>query len=129
VFFFLLRGQIVPSHDKVLDNADLMNATFTATSSAVYANGDIDEPMSITLPLRTSTYREDAHLAIRDADGSHVDYLTMGGPNDILLDLALPGWAMRSGQYTFEIDARLEDETCLFAIALTQRLKGGFRWL
>jgi hypothetical protein len=85
------------SHDRVHDDADLMNATFTATSSAVYANGDIDEPEGITLPLRTSTYREDAHLAIRDAEGSHVDYLTMGGPNDVLLDMALPGWAMRSG--------------------------------
>jgi hypothetical protein len=56
-----------------------------------------------------------------------VDYLTMGGPNDVLLDMALPGWAMRSGQYTFEVAARLEDGTCLFAIALTQRMKGGFR--
>jgi hypothetical protein len=127
VFFFLLRGEIMSSHHRVLDDADLMNATFTATSSAVYANGDIDEHESITLPLRTSTYREDAHLAIRDAEGSHVDYLTMGGPNDILLDMALPGWAMRSGQYTFEVVARLEDGTCLFAIALAQRLKGGFR--
>jgi hypothetical protein len=54
-----------------------------------------------------------------------VDHLTIDCPYDILLDMALPGMFVRSGLYTFELDARLGDDTCLFAISLTQKLKGG----
>lgn len=128
IFFFLLRGEISSFHGRAHDHIDLSKASFTATSSAVYADGDVDEPQSLILPLCTSTYREDAHLAIRNATGYHVDYLTLDGPNDILLDMALPGSFMRSGLYTFEIDARLDDDTCLFAISVTQQIKGGWPW-
>jgi hypothetical protein len=52
----------------------------------------------------------------------------MGGLNDILLDMALPGFLMRFGLYKFKLNARLEDDTCLFSISLTQELKGRLNW-
>ena len=46
--------------------------------------------------------------------------------SDILLDFQIPTMFLKSGIWTFKVDARLGDidNTCLFAIALTQGLDG-----
>lgn len=72
-------------------------------------------------------YRPDAHIAIRNSSGVHVEYLTVEGSNHILADMLIPSPFLRTGEWTFEVVAKLEDGTCLFALSLTQRLEGRLR--
>jgi hypothetical protein len=74
-------------------------------------------------------FNDAAHLVIRDESGKQVDYLPTTGRGDVLLDFQIPTMFLRSGEWTFEVDARLGDEsdTCLVAFGLVQWLEGGLR--
>ncbi|KAK4982900.1 hypothetical protein LTR50_007526 [Elasticomyces elasticus] len=127
IFFVWLRGQILPSRVTALDtlnDADLANATLAISLSAVYPDGYRDEPTTYTVPLRTKAYAELAHIAVRNATGANVDHLTISGANDILADMLILRQFLRTEEWTFEIVAKLADGTCLFAMSLTQWLKG-----
>ncbi|KAK6430771.1 hypothetical protein LTR95_013071 [Oleoguttula sp. CCFEE 5521] len=127
-FFFLLRGQIErsgPTAGSEIQDADSASATLDITISTACADGQVDEPWTVTIPLLTTTWRPDAHIAIRDKDGAHVEQLTTDEFNDILADMSLPSTFTHTGVWTFQFVARLADDRCLFAVSLTQYLKGG----
>jgi hypothetical protein len=79
------------------------------------------------MPLKTVLINELAHFIIRDSTGAQVDYLPSSGRGDILLDFQIPSMFLKSGMWTFKVDARLgdKDNSCLFAMSLTQWLDGG----
>jgi hypothetical protein len=96
------------------------------SGSVVYADGSHDDEESVTGPLKTTAFNDLAHLTIRDARGVQVDYMPSSDRSDVLLDFQIPTMFLRSGMWTFKVDARLGDvdNTCLFAMALTQWLEG-----
>lgn len=104
-------------------NKLLTTATLTITGSAILSNGKHEDEKSYTVPLRTTAFADTAHLSIRNATGAYVEYLSSSGRNDILIDYFIPGMFLRTGTWTFKVVAALGDGTCLFAIALTQRLE------
>ncbi|RFU31583.1 hypothetical protein B7463_g4754, partial [Scytalidium lignicola] len=128
VFFVYLRGSIPESKKKelVLLDEGLVNATLTMSSSAVYPGGDSEDIKSVTVPFKTASFNDDAHLVFRDARGAQVDYLPSSGRSDVLLDFQIPIMFLKSGIWTFNVDVRLGDRgnTCLFAISLSQWLDG-----
>ena len=84
-------------------------------------------PVTYTIPLRTAELAEGAHLSIRNATGTYVDHMALECRNDILTDYWIPGMFVKTGTYTFEIEALLgegKEGTCLFALTLTQWLEG-----
>lgn len=97
----------------------------TLSSSVTYANGDEDEERSVTVPLQAMDPNDLAHLAIRDGLGKPVEFLPKTG-GSLLLDFQIPTMFLKSGTWTFKVDARLgdKDNTCLFAMSLTQWLDG-----
>lgn len=106
---------------------NLINATLIASSSAVYPDGSRDGSLAVTVPLRTMRLSDDAHLFIRNSHGAQVEYMPSSGRSDILLDFQIPAMFLKSGTWTFDVEARLGDEanTCLFAMSVTQWLEGG----
>lgn len=96
------------------------------SASAVYPDGSIDNEDSATGPLRTTPFNDLAHLTIRNTSGVQVDYVASSGRSDILLDFQFLTMFLRSGMWTFKVDARAGDQnnTCLFAMKLTQWLEG-----
>lgn len=69
-----------------------------------------------------------AHLSIRDFLGKTVEYLPQRSAS-LLLDFQIPTVFLKSGIWTFTVDARGgdEDKTSLFAMSLTQWLDGHAR--
>ncbi|KAL6232378.1 hypothetical protein BDW75DRAFT_217861 [Aspergillus navahoensis] len=128
VLFVLLSGYLPGSKKKELAFPDkgLVNATLKVSSSVVYADGSHDDERSVTFPLKTTPFNALAHLSIRDSRGVQVDYLPSSDSSDILVDFQFLPMFLRSGLWTFKVDARLgdEDNTCLFAMSLTQWLEG-----
>jgi hypothetical protein len=98
------------------------------TMSAILSNGEVKDPQSYTVPLRTTGYSLGGQLSIRNSTGAYTEHLSSSGHNDILTDCQLPTMFIQTGTWTFEIVGELEDGTCLFAIALTQWLEGGAKW-
>ncbi|KAL4742402.1 hypothetical protein BDV11DRAFT_211427 [Aspergillus similis] len=127
VLFVLLSGYIPESKKKELALPDegLVNATLKLSLSVVYADGTHDEEKSYTIPLKTTPFNSLAHLVIRDARGVQVDCMPSSG-GDILVDFQFIPMFLRTGMWTFKVDARLGDSanTCLFAMSLTQWLEG-----
>lgn len=95
--------------------------------SAEYQDGSSDEPQTYTIPFQTMAYNDHAHLSIRDATGTHVDYMTTVGANDVLLDMWIFGDFIRAGDWTFAVAAELGDGRTLFALVLRQYLGGSQR--
>ncbi|KAE8406744.1 hypothetical protein BDV37DRAFT_291865 [Aspergillus pseudonomiae] len=128
IFFVYLRGHLPESKKKELELPDevLVNATFTVSLSAIYADGNHDEEISYTEPLKTTPFGPLGHLTIRDTRGVQVDYIPSSGSSEILLDFQILAMFLRSGMWTFKVDLRLGDvdNTCLFAGSLTQWLEG-----
>ncbi|KAL4965979.1 uncharacterized protein BDV14DRAFT_171876 [Aspergillus stella-maris] len=128
LFFIYLRGFIPESKrtELGLANGALTDATFEIRASVVYEDGGHDNEKSYTFPLKTASFNNNAHIAIRDARGDQVDYLPSSGGGGILVDYWIPSMFIESGRWTFTVDARLGDEgrTCLFAMSLTQWLEG-----
>lgn len=104
----------------------LTNATLALSSSTVYPDGSCDDSTVLTVPLKTTLLNDDAHFFIRNSHGVQVEYMQSSGRSDILLDFQLPTMFLKSGTWTFKVDARLGDEanTCLFAMSVTQWLEG-----
>ncbi|KAE8135881.1 hypothetical protein BDV38DRAFT_272528 [Aspergillus pseudotamarii] len=129
VFFVYLRGDLSESKKKKLGLFDivLIDATLSVSASVIYPDGSYMEPRSLTIPLKTISINDAAHLIIRDSNGIQVDYLSSSGRNDILLDFQIPAMFLKSGMWTFKVDGRLgdKDNLCLFAMSLTQWLDGG----
>ena len=96
------------------------------SGSVVFPDGTYEDPRSVTTPLKTTPFNDIAHLMIRDASGTQVDYLPSSGGSDILLDFVIFAMFLKSGTWTFGVDARLGDKnnTCLFAMSMTQWLEG-----
>ncbi|KAE8326731.1 hypothetical protein BDV39DRAFT_176514 [Aspergillus sergii] len=131
VFFVYLRGYLPESKKKELALPDegLVNATLKVSASFVYPDGSHDNEDSTTGPLRTTPFNDLAHLTIRNARGAQVDYMPSSDRSDILLDFQIPTMFLRSGMWTYKVDARVGDvdNTCLFAMTLTQWLEGGLK--
>lgn len=124
-FFVFLRGEIPPSKGKDVEHLDsLTNATLSFTLSVVLEDGEREDPRTYTIPLRTRAFGDAAHVSIRNSKGEIVDYVTSSDRNDIVTDFSIPGVFLKTGTWTFEVEARLEDGTCLFAMSLTQWLEG-----
>ncbi|KAB8223361.1 hypothetical protein BDV33DRAFT_188998 [Aspergillus novoparasiticus] len=130
-FFVYLRGYLPESKKKELALPDegLVNATLKVSASVVYPDGSHDNEDSTTGPLKTTPFNDLAHLTIRNARGVQVDYMPSSDRSDILLDFQIPTMFLRSGMWTFKVDARAGDvdNTCLFAMTLTQWLEGGLK--
>ncbi|KAB8226950.1 uncharacterized protein BDW43DRAFT_304978 [Aspergillus alliaceus] len=129
VFFVYLRGDLSESKMKELGLFDegLIDATLSVSGSVVYPDGSYTEPRSLTMPLKTISINDAAHLIIRNSNGTQVDYLPTSGRSDILLDFQIPTMFLKSGMWTFKVDARLgdKDNSYLFAMSLPQCLDGG----
>ncbi|RYO95298.1 hypothetical protein DL764_007717 [Monosporascus ibericus] len=124
-FFVFLRGKIPPSKKMDVEHLDgLANATLSFTLSVVFPDSERGERRTYTIPLRTRAFGDAAHLSIRDAEGAFVNYITSSGRNDIVTDFSIPSVFVQTGMWTFEVEARLGDGTCLFAMSLTQWLEG-----
>ncbi|KAI0517223.1 hypothetical protein F5B22DRAFT_603767 [Xylaria bambusicola] len=126
-FFVLLRGRM-PKFAAPLQAAnDGANATLSITISAALDNGNPEKLVTYTVPFRTTAFGENGYISIRKTGGPYVDYMAHDGRYDILADCQLPSMFVRPGTWTFEIVTKLEDDTCLFALSLTQWLPGRLR--
>ncbi|RYP65608.1 hypothetical protein DL771_008216 [Monosporascus sp. 5C6A] len=124
-FFVFLRGEIPSRKKRDAEHLDgLANATLSFTLSVAFPDGERGDPKTYTIPLRTTAFGDKGHISIRDAEGAFVDYITSSGRNDIVTDFSIPSVFLRTGLWTFEVEARLGDGTCLFAMSLTQWLEG-----
>ncbi|SPN99081.1 uncharacterized protein DNG_02120 [Cephalotrichum gorgonifer] len=107
IFFVLLRGYIPPSKEKDINPDHLAAATLSITLSALLSDGEIEKPKTYAVPLRTTAFRDNAHISIRDEEGNFVDGLTGKGNNDIVTDFWIPGMFLRTGRWTFEVVGRM----------------------
>ena len=97
--------------------------------SATYPDESSNEAKSYVMPFKSTVFNDAAHLLIRDESGNQVDFLPSTGRVDVLLDFQIPTMFWKSGDWNFEVDARLGDanDTCLFAFRVVQWLDGGLR--
>jgi hypothetical protein len=111
-----------------LPDEGLVDATLKVSGSVVYADGSHDDERSVTFPLKTTPFNTSAHLSIRDACDVQVEYLPGSDSSEILVDFHFLLMFLRSGMWSFKVDARLgdKDDTCLFAMSSTQWLEGRF---
>ncbi|GAQ44046.1 hypothetical protein AtubIFM54640_001406 [Aspergillus tubingensis] len=132
VFFIYLRGYLPESKKKELALPDegLVNATLKVSASVVYPDGSHDDEHSTTGPLRTTPFNDLAHLTTRNVRGVQVDYMRSSGRSDVLLDFQILTMFLRTGMWAYKVDARAGDvdNTCLFALSMTQWLERGLRW-
>ncbi|KAK6063810.1 hypothetical protein SCUP515_12137 [Seiridium cupressi] len=115
IFFVYLRGHV--SNETGLDQASLR-----ITLQAKLASGEEEEPRTYTIPLVTTSWGH-THLSIRNAEGVHERTLSPG-QNDVLTDYWIPGMFVRTGAWTFHVEAVLPDGRYLFGFKLTQWLQG-----
>ncbi|PYH83783.1 hypothetical protein BO82DRAFT_372920 [Aspergillus uvarum CBS 121591] len=101
----------------LLPNKGLINTTLKISSSAVY----------LDRLLKTTTFNNYTHLIICNTSGVWVNYMASSSRSDLLLDFQIPTIFLKTGMWTFKVDARAgdEDNMCLFAVKMTQWLKGG----
>lgn len=111
-----LRGEVA-------DEVGLQLASFSITMKAKLATGEELDPRTYTIPLSTTSFGDHAHLAIRNATGAYVGSLS-AGRNDVVADFAIPGVFLRTGTWTFHVEAALPDGRCLFSFQTSQWLKG-----
>lgn len=78
--------------------------------------------MTYTIPLKTATFGDNAHLAVRNATGAYGGPLTPGR-NDVLADFLIPGLFLRTGWWTFQIEGVLPDGRWLFCVKTRQWLE------
>ncbi|KAI0197638.1 hypothetical protein F4808DRAFT_290814 [Astrocystis sublimbata] len=124
-FFVLLRGRMPKSKAMPSQAAnDLTNATLSITLSATLENGNFLEPVTYTVPFRTTAFGEHGSISIRETGGPYVDYIAYDGQFDVLADCQLISMFIEPGLWTMEFGVKLEDDTCLFDLSLTQWLPG-----
>lgn len=68
------------------------------------------------MPLKTAPLDGAGHLLNRDSNGIQVDYLPSSGRSDMLLDFQIPVMFLKSGMWTFKVDARLGDKRQFMSI-------------
>jgi hypothetical protein len=129
MFFSFLRGEIAPSRktDPAYLDKLLTSATVTLSLSADLPDGTHEDESHHTAPLRSTDGPGGAHVTIRNETGSYVEHLSSSGSHDILTDCILPSIFIKPGMWTWKLVARLEDETCLFAVTLTQWMDGSMK--
>lgn len=125
IFFTYLR--VWP----IEDITGLEQAQLRITVSAELAAGDLLEPAVYTIPLTTFAIDDIAHITIRYRGGK------FGGPlqpgiNEILTDNWFLAMFLKTGQYTFKIEAFLreedpEEDKYLFAFQVSQWLSGDMK--
>lgn len=116
IIFVYLRG-VVP------DEPALTDSSLRITAEAALASGGSQGPITYTIPLKTTSFGDNAHLAIRNATGAYVGGLSPGW-NDVLTDNWIPGLWLRTGWWTFEVEGVLPDGRCLFCFKMRQWLEG-----
>jgi hypothetical protein len=104
----------------------LEDAKFQVTNSAELPSGEKLEPMTNTIPLRTFAADEIAHFTVR-FPGSRFGGPLQPGVNEIVTDYWLPGMFVKTGMWTFKIEAILpgkgmEEDRYLFAFQMSQWL-------
>ncbi|KAK9769874.1 putative Ubiquitin 3 binding protein But2 C-terminal domain-containing protein [Seiridium cardinale] len=115
IVFVYLRGCV--NNETGLDQASLR-----ITLQAKLASGEEQEPRTYKIPLVTAAWGH-THLSIRNAEGVHERKLSPG-QNDVLTDYWIPGMFIRTGAWTFHVEAVLPDGRYLFGFKLTQWLQG-----
>jgi hypothetical protein len=75
----------------------LTSATLNITTSAVYPDGELKEPMTHSIPLRTAAFGDVAHFSIRHSRDVYMNQLEGSGRYNFLGDCAIPGDFLRSG--------------------------------
>lgn len=115
IFFIYLRATVPFS-------PSLANSSLHITASAAFASGGSQEPRTYTIPLKTASYGDNAHLAIRNATGAYVESLS-AGRNDVLADFLILGLFLRTGWWTFYVEGVLPDGGCLFCFGMRQWLE------
>ncbi|KAH9223406.1 hypothetical protein DL95DRAFT_379365, partial [Leptodontidium sp. 2 PMI_412] len=121
VFFIYLRGWMPSSkspsaeRDGIFESPcsgsgpdsdpGLTNATLEVSSSVTYPGGSSDSHASLTIPFKSMVFNDAAHLVIRDESGKQVEYLPSVGRGDVLLDFQIPTLFLRSGVWTFGVEA------------------------
>jgi len=129
MFFSFVRGKIPPSKtDPAHLDKLLTNVTVTLSLSADLPDGTHEDERHYTAPLRSTDGPSGAHVFIRNEKGLFVEHLSSSGSHDIVTDCILPSIYIKAGTWTWKLVARLEDETCLFAVALTQWMDGNMRY-
>jgi len=80
LFFVYLRGYIPESKKTELALADggLADATLEIGASVGYEDGGHDDKKSYTFPLKTTSFNNNAHIAIHDARGNRARGPTSG---------------------------------------------------
>lgn len=129
-FFLLLRATLPPLPQPPLKTATL-TLTLTALAPPTTPPSPPEGTTTYTIPLRTTAYAGKAYLAIRNAHGTHVEFLQAGGRNDVLVDTEIPGFFLRTGWWRLGAVGRVgvggegEGEgECLFAVEMVQWLEG-----
>ena len=116
IFFVYLRG-IVPHLPGLADSR------LRITSEAGLASGESQGPITYTVPLKTTTFGDIAHLAIRNETGAYGGGLSPGR-NDLLADYWIPGAFLKTGWWTFHVEGILPDGRCLFRFQKREWLEG-----
>lgn len=119
IIFVYLRGT-VPTLPGLADSS------LRITSEAALASGGSQEPVTYTIPLKTTSFGDNAHLAIRNATGAYVEGLS-SGLNDVLTDNWIPGMFLQTGWWTFRVEGVLPDGRCVFCFQTKEWLEGEYK--
>ena len=66
-------------------------AELRITCSAVLESGEHEKPITYTIPLKITSFRDNTHLAVRNTTFGAYGGLLNPGRNDVLADLWIPG--------------------------------------
>jgi gamma-glutamylcysteine synthetase len=127
IFFTFLRGGIPPCKEKEIPDLEkqLRTATINIIVSVVEDDGYFEQTLNSTVPFAPIALANNAHLSIRNEEGTYVQHL-VPGYNEVLTDYWIPFRWLATGTWTWKIVARLGSGDCLFAFTLIQRLEGAW---
>lgn len=127
IFFAFLRGGIPSYREKEIPDLEeqLRTATINIIVSVVEDDGYSEQTLNSTVPFAPIALANNAHLSIRNEEGTYVQHL-VPGYNEVLTDYWIPSRWLATGTWTWKIVARLGNGDCLFAFTLTQRLEGAW---
>ena len=102
---------------------NLAQASLRIISEVELASGQREAPRIYSVPLRTTSFGDHAHLAIRNATGGYDGGVLCPGRNDVLADYWIPGTFLRKGWWTFQVEGVLPDGQLLFCFKMRQWLE------